>query len=388
MPTNLTVEAQVAWDKYLDASTLTERIHCMEEYISAIPKHKGAENLLREAKTRLSKLKAQQVEEKARRKGKGEKWLLPKEEEAQIALVGLPNAGKSCFLNQLTGSSSDVGDFPFTTVKPIPGVVSCKGARLQISDLPPLVDGSSEGVSQGTKVLSAIRNGDAVIIVIDLSSNPIEQLRTVFGELSKAKIRVNLGEPAVTVEKTGSGGIQISWGENFEYGTKGAKDVLLKRGFTNAIARFRDKVTLDELLDTLDASVCHLPGVIVATKGDLPGSRQNYELLMKNPEVNTKFDIYPVSSETSDGFGGLEEKIFSMLSLKRVYTRDSSGIVSPRPICLELNGTIRDAIEILSKKLLAHFRFCRVWGLSVKFDGQSVGLEHVLDDQDRIQVFA
>ena len=84
----------------------------------------------------------------------------------------------------------------------------------------------------------------------------------------------------------------------------------------------------------------------------------------------------------------MEEKIFTLLGLKRVYTRDTSGQVSPLPICLQLNGTVRDAVEILSKKFLTHFRFCRVWGSSVKFDGQSVGLDHVLIDQDRIQVFA
>ncbi|MFX0117363.1 MAG: GTPase, partial [Candidatus Hodarchaeota archaeon] len=388
MPTNLTAEAQAAWERYLEAKTTAERIRCLEEYISEVPKHKGAEKLLRDAKTRLSKLKAQQVEERARRKGTGEKWLVPKEEEAQLSLIGLPNSGKTSFLNQLTGSSYDVGDFPFTTVKPTPGVINCKGARLQIVDLPPLVNGSSEGVSQGTKVLSAIRNGDGAIIVVDLSQNPAEQLDTIFDELNSAKIRINLEEPNVIVEKTASGGIQVSWGENFEHGVEGAKEVLHKRGFTNAIVRFRDKVTLDELLDALDASVCRVPGIIIATKGDLPGSRQNYEALKNSSEVRRKFEIFPVSAKTNDGFEGLEEKIFAMLRLKRVYTRDSSGQVSPLPICLQLNGTVKDAVEILSKKFLAHFRFCRVWGSSVKFDGQSVGLDHALADQDRIQVFA
>jgi small GTP-binding protein len=388
LPTNLTAEAQAAWERYLEAKTTAEKIQCLEEYISEVPKHKGAEKLLRDAKTRLSKLKAQQVEEKARRKGTGEKWLVPKEEEAQISLIGLPNSGKTSFLNQLAGSSYDVGDFPFTTIKPTPGVISCKGARLQIVDLPPLVNGSSEGVSQGTKVLSAIRNGDGAIIVVDLSENPAEQLDTILGELNDAKIRVNLEEPNVIVEKTASGGIQVSWGDNFEHGVEGAKEVLHKRGFTNAIVRFREKVTLDELLDALDVSVCRLPGIIIATKGDLPGSRQNYEALMNSSEVRSKFEIFPVSAKTNDGFEGLEERIFVMLRLKRVYTRDSSGQVSPLPICLQLNGTVKDAVEILSKKFLTHFRFCRVWGSSVKFDGQSVGLDHALADQDRIQVFA
>lgn len=388
MPTNLTTEAQAAWERYLEATNTAERIRCLEEYISEVPKHKGAEKLLRDAKTRLSKLKAQQLTEKARRKGTGEKWLIPKEEEAQISLVGIPNSGKTSFLNQLTGSSYDVGDFPFTTVKPTPGVINCKGARIQVVDLPPLVSGSSEGVSQGTKVLSAIRNSDGVIFIVDLSQDPVEQLKTVLAELSRAKIRVNLGEPNVIVEKTASGGIQVSWGENFEHGTEGAKEVLTNRGFANAIVRFREKVTLDELLDTMDTSVCHLPGIIVVTKGDLPRSRQNYELLMEDSEIRSNFKVYPVSSKTKDGLEGLDARIFAMLELKRIYTRDSGGFVSPLPICLPINGTVRDAIEILSKKFLAHFRFCRVWGSSVKFDGQNVGLDHVLTDQDRIQVFA
>ncbi len=388
LPTNLTMEAQAAWERYLEATTITEKIKCLEEYISEVPKHKGAEKLLREAKTRLSKLKAQLIEEKAKRKGKGEKWLLPKEEEAQVSLIGLPNTGKSRFMNYLTGSSSDVGNFPFTTMKPIPGIVDCKGARLQIVDLPPLVHGSTEGISSGTRVLSAIRNSDAVLIILDLSQNPQEQLQIILDELNKAKIRVNIGEPAVYVEKTGSGGIQVSWGDNFEFGTEGAKEVLHKRGFTNAIVRFRNFVTLDELLDTLDVSVCHVPGVIVTTKGDLPGSKETFNSLITNSKITERFNIYPTSAETGDGFKGLEEEFFSLLELKRVYTKDSVGFISEKPICLPNNGTVRNAIEVLSKKMLAHFRFCRVWGFSVKYDGQSVGLDHVLADQDRIQVFA
>ena len=73
MPTNLTPEAEAAWDKYQQASGLQERIETLEEYISLVPKHKGVEKHLRQVKITLSKLKAELEQEKSLRKGTGEK---------------------------------------------------------------------------------------------------------------------------------------------------------------------------------------------------------------------------------------------------------------------------------------------------------------------------
>ena len=183
MPTNLTPEAEAAWDKYQQASGLQERIETLEEYISLVPKHKGVEKHLRQVKITLSKLKAEQEQEKSLRKGTGEKWMVPKEGDVQIAVAGFPSSGKSSFFNFLIGKDVfTVGTYPFTTIKPEVATTHAKGAIIQVVDLPALLEGSSDGQASGQKVFAQIRNADLVIIVIDLSSDPIDQLKILLNE--------------------------------------------------------------------------------------------------------------------------------------------------------------------------------------------------------------
>ena len=95
MPINLNREAQVEWDKYLDASSIDEQISHLERFLGVCVKHKGVEKHLAMAKTKLKKLKAQKSKLTLAKKGSGEKWLVPKGEDAQIAIIGSVNSGKS-----------------------------------------------------------------------------------------------------------------------------------------------------------------------------------------------------------------------------------------------------------------------------------------------------
>ena len=212
MPTNLTPEAEAAWDKYQQANGLAERIELLEVYISLVPKHKGVEKHLRQCKITLSKLKAEQEQEKSLKRGTGEKWMVPKDGDVQIAVAGFPSSGKSSFFNFLVGKDVfEVGNYPFTTIKPDVATTHAKGAIIQVVDLPALVDGSAEGQASGQKVFAQIRNADLVTIVIDLSSDPLEQLETLLEEFKKARIKLNETKSKIKLEKsTGIGIITVN----------------------------------------------------------------------------------------------------------------------------------------------------------------------------------
>ncbi|MFO1260805.1 MAG: GTPase ObgE [Sphingomonadaceae bacterium] len=103
---------------------------------------------------------------------------------ADVGLVGLPNAGKSTFINQVTNAKAKVGAYPFTTLKPQLGVVSHRDREFVIADIPGLIEGASEGVGIGDRFLGHIERCRVLIHLIDATQDdPIAAWEIVQNEL-------------------------------------------------------------------------------------------------------------------------------------------------------------------------------------------------------------
>jgi GTP-binding protein len=104
---------------------------------------------------------------------------------ADVGLVGLPNAGKSTFINAVTNANAKVGAYPFTTTKPQLGVVSHRDREFVIADIPGLIEGAAEGAGIGDRFLGHIERCRVLLHLVDATGDdPVAAWNIVQDELA------------------------------------------------------------------------------------------------------------------------------------------------------------------------------------------------------------
>src|SRR3954447_17138184 len=121
---------------------------------------------------------------------------------ADVALVGLPNAGKSTLISRMSAAKPKVADYPFTTLQPHLGVVRLDDAEFVVADVPGLIEGAAEGRGLGHQFLRHVERARALLVLVDLANveeiPPVDQERVLLDELERYKPEL-LDRPRITL---------------------------------------------------------------------------------------------------------------------------------------------------------------------------------------------
>jgi ribosome-interacting GTPase 1 len=326
MPANLTPQYLEAEAKFKQAKTVSEKIKALEVMMAVIPKHKGTEHLRGQLKSRMAKLKEELQKRPA--VGKAEFLYNVKREGAgQVVLLGPPNSGKSSLLSQITHASSEVADYPFTTQRPIPGMMDFENVQIQLIDTPPV---SLDHVEPGFSNL--IRNADATVLVIDLQEDPVFQTEVLLEELGRMKVKIT-GRGPLPPEQEG----------------------------------WVSKRTL-----------------LLGNKCDLKGAMDGFRAL----EAGFKdvFPLFPISAKEQMNLEAVRREIYELLDILRVYTKIPGKEPDLRePVILKKGSRIEEVALSVHKDFASQLKYARIWG-SGKFEGQMVKRDHRVNEGDVIEL--
>ena len=124
---------------------------------------------------------------------------------ADVGLVGMPNAGKSPFLNTVSSAKPEIGSYPFTTLRPHLGTIQTSDSSYVIADIPGLIEGASEGAGLGTKFLKHISRTGLLLLFIDLypdeNNSTVDQIQALRNELKSYKEDLTQKEAWVVCNK-------------------------------------------------------------------------------------------------------------------------------------------------------------------------------------------
>lgn len=391
MPTNLPAEAKAKWVRYLEAKSTEEKIEALEEFLSAVPKHKGTENLVAWARRKLSELRKELEEKKSRRSGSGgPTFFIEKEGAAQVVILGFPSSGKSSVLRALTNAKPDVGQVPFTTKLPVPGMMTYEDVQIQLIDTPAFVEGLSKGsVWWGTRLLGLARNADGLLIVLDASNSPVRQMEIIAKELSDSGIYLvrPRGQVQIIRGRSLQGVRVVVNGKLIGCTADDVRKLLESYRLYNSEVRIVGEVTLDEVERAIFERTTYKPSIVLLNKVDLITESQVSSLTEELKRIVPDVNVVPVSAKLAKGFENVPYQVFKILNLIRVYTKEpNSDTHSPKPLILKEGSTVEDAVREIREEFLKFFRYARIWGPSAKYPGEKVGLSHKLMDKDIIEI--
>ena len=321
--------------------------------------------------------------------GGGEGFDVARNGDARIALIGFPSVGKSSLLSTLTSTESEAAGYEFTTLTCIPGVLKYKGSKIQVLDLPGIIEGAAHGAGRGKEVIAVARSADAILIVLDAAKEGLQRHCEILErELETVGIRLNQSPPDVTItqRKTGGGGVKFaSTVPQPHLGPEPEKvvtQILREYRIMAADVLARESITVDQLVDVVVGNRQYKPCLYLYNKIDMVTIEEVDQLArMPHSMVGSVSMGFNVSLDPEED-DQLKQNLWKYLGLTRIYTkRKGSPPDLEEPVVLSKirrGTTVKSLCANVSSELLRDFNFALVWGTSAKHAPQRCGLAHQL----------
>ena len=327
MPTNLPADYYNAEERFRYATTPEDKVKFLEEMMSTIPKHKGTDHLRADLRKKISKLKTATTSKKSSRK-QVSPYHINKEGAGQIVIIGCTNAGKSTLVQTQTNAEPEVSEVPFTTWSPMPGMMAIENIQVQVIDTPPFSEDYID-----PEFLNLIRRVDLVLILLDLHTDPVQQLKFIYQKLEE------------------------------------------------------NRITPQHLEDRIDSEgfLLYVPSLVVVNKHDSEEYEEHYQIFREL--LDQDYLTMPISAKTGYNLDTFKKTIFDMLGVIRVYSKAPGKEPDlTAPFVIEKGTQLEDFAGKVHKDFKDNLKSARIWGTSADFEGQMVSRDHVLQDEDVVEL--
>ncbi|GAB4821710.1 hypothetical protein N2152v2_008756 [Parachlorella kessleri] len=337
---------------------------------------------LGQLKAKLAKLRTE-LQAPPKSGGGGEGFEVQKYGDGRVALIGFPSVGKSTLLTQLTGTKSEAAAYEFTTLTCIPGVIHYNDAKIQLLDLPGIIEGAAQGKGRGRQVIAVCKSADLLLMVLD-AGKPHFHREILTRELESVGLRLNRKAPNIYFRKKKTGGVQISSLVPLtKMDEKMAQRILAEYKIHNAEILFKEDCSVDDLIDVMEGNRRYIKCLYVYNKVDVC-SMEEVDEIARRP-----FSI-PISCYQKLNLDGVLERIWDMMGLVRVFTKKvghKPDFSDPVVMSEDRGGTtVEHFCAMIHHSLIKEFKYALVYGVSAKHTPQRVGLQHELEDEDVVQI--
>lgn len=350
---------------------IQERIEEIEKEIRETPYHKGTEHHIGLLRARIAKLQDEILDRQTKRGrgGGGTGFAIKKAGDATVVLVGPPSVGKSTLLNALTNAKSPVAPYAFTTVTVIPGMMDYQGARIQILDVPGLIEGASKGKGRGREILSVVRGADVIVFITEVGKE--KKFKEMEDELYHAGVRINSRPPHVRIEKKLGGGIVVRALVKQDVTLETIKQIAQEFRLKNAEIAIKERLTFERLIDAFAANRVYVDVLYIVNKSDTI----NYHALMHDNWI-------PVSAKTKKGLDDLKNAMWEKLRFVRAYlTQPGAKPDYDAPLIMKEGETLQNVAEKIGREFAERVKGVRISGPGSKFDLQEVPLTTKIVDR-------
>merc|ERR1712151_211098 len=268
-----------------------------------------------------------------------------------------------------------------TTLTCVPGVFYYKGAKMQLLDLPGIIEGAKDNKGKGRQVIAVARTCDLILIILD-ATRPVAHKRILENELEGFGIRLNKKPPLITIKKKEKGGLGIiRQCKMTKLDDDTIHTIAKEYKLLNADIYLQSDADSEDLIDSIEGNRRYVPCLYVLNKID--------DITMEELEILDKIPHYvPISGFLEWGIDDLLETMWDYLNLIRIYTKPKGEIPDyEHPVIIKRDKSkIEDLCNKLHRSIMPEFKNALVWGSSVKFNPQKVGKDHQLLDEDVVQI--